>query len=243
MSADEKPDMKSTSPFYLGIIPARGGSKRIPRKNVILLDGKPLITYSIDAARNSRRLSRTIISTDDEEIISVARHAGGDAPFLRPAEIAADSSPMVVVIEHVLRYLEGPGGKVDAVVLLQPTSPFRTNRHIYEAIELFERSGADTVTSVCGAREHPYYSWTLRNGELAPFFSLAHQSMTRQELPPAFFENGAIFVVRREVLRSGTLYGRVIVPYQMDQRNSVDIDTPDDLAWAEWLIRRNEGTP
>lgn len=235
--------MNGPLPLYLGIIPARGGSKRLPRKNITLLNGKPLIAYSIDAAHKSARLSRTIVSTDDEEIMSVARFAGGDVPFLRPPSLAQDMSPVLGAIFHTLDFVEKEGTSVDAVVLLQPTSPFRTNRHIDEAIELFERTGADTVTSVCHAQHHPYYSWTLRNRELTPFFTLAHQAMTRQELPPAFFENGSIFVIKRAVLASGTLYGNKIVSYLMDQHNSIDIDTPDDLAWARFILDQRSHGP
>ena len=228
---------------YLGIIPARGGSKRLPGKNISLLNGKPLIAYTVEAAQHSSRLWRSVVSTDDPEIAEVARRLGAETPFLRPAAIASDASPMLGVIEHALRHLEQAGEMIDAVVLLQPTSPFRTSRHVDEAIELFERTGADTVTSVCCAQHHPYYGWTVREGELTPFFSLAHQAMTRQELPPAFFENGAIFVIKRAVVAGGSIYGARTVPYLMDQLSSVDIDTADDFAWAEYLLLRGEGTP
>jgi len=223
---------------YYAIIPARGGSKRLPGKNIALLNEKPLIAYTIEAAQQTDRLTRTLVSTDDPEIAAIARQYGAEVPFLRPAAIAADASPMLGVIEHVLHYFEQAGVVVDAVVLLQPTSPFRTSRHIDEALELFEQTGADTVTSVCNAQHHPFYSWTMRDGELSPFFSLAQQAMTRQELPPAFFENGAIFVIKRAVVASGALYGNKTVPYLMDYRSSIDIDTPDDLAWARFILEQ-----
>jgi len=238
MSTNETRTVKDTEPLYLAVIPARGGSKRLPGKNIALLNEKPLIAYTIEAAKQANRLLRTVVSTDDLEIAAIARQWGAEVPFLRPPSIATDASPMLGVIEHVLHHLEQAGDVVNTVVLLQPASPFRTSRHIDEALELFERTGADTVTSVCNARHHPYYSWTMQGGELIPFFSLEHQAMTRQELPPAFFENGAIFVIRRAVIARGTLYGGKTVPYLMDYRSSIDIDTHDDMLFAGYLLQR-----
>lgn len=221
---------------YYAIIPARGGSKRLPGKNIALLNKKPLIAYTIEAAISSKKLSRSIVSTDNEEIASVAKQFGAEVPFLRPTELAQDKSSVLDALNHALAHLERQGDRIDAVVLLQPTSPFRTGEHIDEAIALFESSDADTVTAVCNAREHPYYAWTVENGRLQPFFSLEKQMKARQDLPPAFIENGSIYVIKRSLIAEHRIYGNRIVPYVMPSINSVDIDTREDLQWAEFLI-------
>ena len=224
---------------YYAIIPARGGSKRLPRKNIALLNRKPLIAYTIEAAISSKKLSRSIVSTDDEEIASVAKQFGAEVPFLRPTELAQDKSSVLDALNHALAHLERQGDRIDAVVLLQPTSPFRAGKHIDEAIALFESSDADTVTAVCHAREHPYYAWTVENGRLRPFFSLEKQMTARQDLPPALVENGSIYVVKRTVLAKNTLYGHNILPYMMSSATAIDIDTIDDLHWAEYILNRD----
>jgi CMP-N,N'-diacetyllegionaminic acid synthase len=221
---------------YLAVIPARGGSKRIPRKNLTLLGGKPLIAYTIEAAISSKRLSRSIVSTDDEEIASVAKQFGAEVPFLRPAELAQDKSAVLDAINHALTHLERQGDQIDTVVLLQPTSPLRTGKHVDEAIDLFESSGADTVTAVCNSREHPYYAWTVEDGRLQPFFSLEKVLTARQDLPSAVIENGSIFVINRSLIAENRIYGSIVVPYLMPPGNGVDIDTDDDLRWAQFLI-------
>lgn len=221
---------------YLAIIPARGGSKRILRKNLVSFAGKPLIVHTIEAALKSERLARVIVSTEDPEIVETAQKYGAEVPFLRPDELARDQSPLWAVIDHVLVNLEKESANIDAVVLLQPTAPFRTGKHIDEAIDLFETSSADTVTAVCFADKHPFYAWTLSDGELTPFFSIKHQTMPRQELPPAFFENGSIYVIDKAILNSGNIYGEKVVPYQMARTDSVDIDMPEDLLWAKFIM-------
>lgn len=223
---------------YLAVIPARGGSKRIPRKNLAMFAGKPLIAHTIEAALKSHQLTRVIVSTDDPEIVKVAREYNAEVPFLRPAKLAGDQCSSLAVLLHALDMLNTESFQVDAVVLLQPTSPLRTSQHIDEAITLFEKSGADTVTAVCAAAKHPFYAWTLSGDELSPFFTMDRQTIPGHELPPAFFENGSIYIIDRAVLDSGQFYGRRIIPYYMDDCDSVDIDTPIDLLWAEFLLAR-----
>lgn len=229
-------DNNQNNNYYLAIIPARGGSKRIPRKNLVLLGEKPLIAYSIEAAKKSKKISKIIVSTEDEEIAEYSRKLGLEVPFLRPKELAQDTSTQNEVILHTLNEVESQNVKIDAVVLLQPTSPFRTETHIDESIKLFEVTGADTVTSVRKSKEHPFYTWTLKNDELVPFFLFKQQYTIRQELPPAFIENGAVYVISRNVLNEGKIYGKKIVPYIMDEQSSIDIDTHDDLLHAESII-------
>jgi CMP-N,N'-diacetyllegionaminic acid synthase len=222
---------------YLAIIPARGGSKRFPRKNLVLFAGKPLIAHTIAAALQSSRLTRVIVSTEDSEIAETARQFGAEVPFLRPLELAQDQSSPLAVIAHALGQIGKEGETVQAVVLLQPTAPFRTVKHIDEAVALFEKFYADTVTAVCSADKHPFYAWTLTGGELKPFFSVRQLMMDRQELPPAYFENGAIYIIRKTVLDSGKFYGEKVIPYPMSRLESVDIDTPLDWQWADFMMR------
>lgn len=225
---------------FVGLIPARGGSKGIPGKNIVPCAGKPLIQWTCDAARGSRRLSRTIVSTDSAEIAAVARGCGAEVPFLRPAELARDETPALPVIQHALRWFDAQGQAPDAIVLLQPTSPLRASAHIDEAIGLFEARSADTVVSVVRVphRFHPSSVMWERNGALVPYEG--EETVTRrQEQPPLFARNGpAVLVVSRATLQSGRLYGGCTLGYLMDDAASVDIDTPADLRMAEWLLSR-----
>ena len=227
-------------PRYLAVIPARGGSKRIPGKNLAPLRGLPLLDYTVAAARGARSLTVVMVSTDSETIAQHARGRGAMVPALRPAEMASDSSPTVDAIRHAAQsYCQVGGKRPDAIVVLQPTSPFRTGTHIDEAIALFESSRADTVTSVRPVDDHPFWAWRREDQRLVPFFSLEQMAMDRHLLPEAWAENGAIYVLRTELVLAGVIYGERVVPYVMDARASVDIDTPDDLAWAEFLLTRD----
>jgi CMP-N,N'-diacetyllegionaminic acid synthase len=228
---------QSNSP-YLAVIPARGGSKRVPGKNLALLGGKPLLLHTVEAALATKRINRVLVSTDEGEIARVAIAAGAESPALRPTALARDKSPMLGVVLHAISMAEPDRRWVEAVVLLQPTSPFRNASQIAAAIACYEANEADSVISVHAAREHPYYAWRLEDEVLVPFYSLQHQQTVRQALPAAYYETGAIFVLRREVLDTGEFYGEKVVPFEMDEVSSVDIDTPQDLAFAEFLIDR-----
>lgn len=234
---------------YLGVIPARGGSKRIPGKNLVPLNGSPLIDYTLRAARASRRLDAFVVSTDSRQIADHVTVRGCDVPELRPIEMAGDRSPVIQALQHGLAmYERGGARRVDAIVLLQPTSPLRRGEDIDGAIEAFERCGADTVTAVRPTQDHPYWTWRdAYGGRLAPFFSLAEMGMDRKDLPAAYVENGAAYVMRRELVDAGRIYGDCVVPYLMDEIGSIDVDTPLDLAWAEFVLERGidkrRGTP
>lgn len=225
---------------YLTVIPARGGSKRIAKKNLILLNNKPLIFYTISAALSSSHCNNTIVSTEDVSIAEYARSQGVNVPFLRPDLLAEDNSSQVDVLNNALEWSYDNNELIDAVILLQPTSPFRTYQHIEEAVELFEKSNADTLTSVCPAREHPYYMWEKKGDELKPFFSIEHQTVIRQDLPSVFAENGAIYIIKSLLIESKQFYGERIIPYVMDFHCSIDIDTYDDLEFAEFLIKEGK---
>ena len=228
----------TASGFYLGVIPARAGSKRIPGKNMVALGGMPLIDYTLAAASGAKRLGACVLSTDSDAIAAHTRARGIDVRELRPAAIAGDRSPIVAALQHALSVFERTGPKVDALVLLQPTSPFRSAGDIDRAIELFESSNADTVTAVRASHDHPYWAWRARDHAIEPFFSRREMEMDRAELPPAYSECGAVYVVRRALVDGGRIYGDRIVGYPVDAVAAVDVDTFLDLDWAEYLLAR-----
>ena len=223
----------------LALIVARGGSKSLPRKNVLALAGRPLIAHTILAARACTGLDRIILSTDDDEIAAVAREYGAEVPFMRPAELAGDTAHVMDVTRHALQYLETKEGyRPDLVLLLQPTSPLRATIDIENALAMLETTGANAVVSVCEAKGHPYLMKTLDdNGRLAPFMDTTMSSSRRQDLPPVYALNGAIYLVRRIVLlESGTWCPPGALGYVMPPDRSVDIDTAADLQYAGQLL-------
>ncbi len=229
-----------TVPYIVGLILARGGSKGIPKKNIVETAGKPLIAWTIEAACNSGVLDRVLVSTDDEQIAAVAREWGAEVPFLRPAELARDESPSVPAMIHAVDWLESHGGRaVDYVMLLQPTSPLRIPKDIIGAVEIMKKENAESVVSVCPARSHPY--WTKRiteKGFLAEFADWPEKCHQRQSLPPAYALNGAIYLVSRDILYNrGVLTTENTRPYIMPIERSLDIDTPWDLRMADLILR------
>ncbi|MBT3392157.1 MAG: acylneuraminate cytidylyltransferase family protein [Chloroflexi bacterium] len=227
----------------LGIIPARGGSKAIPHKNITPLAGKPLLAYTCEAALSSQRLSRVILNTDNPEIAEVGRACGIDVPFMRPAYLAADDTPMLPVLQHTLDWMAAEQDfPVDVLVLLQPTSPLRSAEHIDAAVELLLTKGADTVVSVVAVPHHfnPVSVMQLDDeGCLQPFLP-GEMILRRQDKPRVYARNGpAVLVIRRATLEQDHLYGAKTLPYEMDPTSSIDIDSPEDLDLAEfWLARQ-----
>jgi CMP-N,N'-diacetyllegionaminic acid synthase len=217
---------------YLGLIPARGGSKRIPDKNIRQLCGKPLIQYTIEAARESKALWKTIVSTDDEKIMKVTRNCGAEIPFVRPANLALDETPTFPVVKHALDfYKESPP---DAIVLLQPTSPLRISRDIIDAIKLFEQSGADTVV---GISEEPVKLATMLKAVTEkPYLTLEMPKiLTPNE--SRYRLNGAIYVIKSStILEKNTLFGEKVIGYLMPGSRSVDVDTMEDWRMVELLM-------
>lgn len=224
----------------LGLIPARGGSKGVPRKNIRLLGGKPLLQYTAEAALRSRHISRLILSTDDEQIAEVGRSCGLEVPFMRPAELAEDKTPMLPVIQHAMRWAEGGGDHLDAVCLLQPTNPLRRPEDIDACIELLAASNADAAVTVLPvpSEHNPHWVYFL-NGEGLLSLSTG-ESMPiarRQDLPPAFHREGSVYVTRRNVvMEENSLYGKRLVGHVMESGRSVNIDTPADWYRAERLL-------
>jgi CMP-N,N'-diacetyllegionaminic acid synthase len=234
----------------LGLIPARGGSKSIPRKNLATLAGRPLLAYTCDAALGAKRLTRVVLSTDDEEIARVGSECGLEVPFLRPAELARDDTPSVAVARHCLEWLaEREGFKADVVALLQPTSPLRRAHHIDEALEQLEETGADTVVSVVEVphRFSPYSVMKVQDGRLRDFCEapVPFDRYRRQDMPPLYARNGpAVLAARTQVvMEENSFYGSQVVPYLMGTADSIDIDSPFDLELTAWLLeRRSQAT-
>ena len=219
----------------LALLTARGGSKGVPRKNIRPAGGKPLIAWSIEAAKASRYVDRTILSTDDHEIADVAMRFGCDVPFMRPAELATDKAGSMDVIRHALATL---GERYDLMVLLQPTSPLRRADDIDDALERYLASGAKTCVSVCEADKHPYWMVTVEEGgAVKQLFSPEQIPDRRQDAPPVFALNGAIYIAPTDHLVAG---GELIIPgtfgYVMPKERSFDIDTELDLRLADFLL-------
>lgn len=217
----------------LGIIPARGGSKRLPRKNVIPLQGKPLIAWTIEAGLKSTCIDRLILSTDDPEISKVALEYGCEVPFVRPSEFATDEASSVDVVRHVLSQIPG----FTHFVLLQPTSPLRRASHIDEAFQSMSEAGTSSCVSMRKSVESPYWMYTIReNGCVAP----VTREMTgkrKQELPETYIPNGAIFIsCLDKFLLEKSFYSDNTIPYLMSFQDSVDIDTLEDFKFVESLI-------
>jgi CMP-N-acetylneuraminic acid synthetase len=226
----------------LGVVTARGGSRTLPGKNLKRLAGKPLIAYTIEAALQSGSIDRLILTTDDPAIADVGLACGCEVPFLRPRELARDETAHLPVVEHAARWMvEHEHYRPDAVMTLQPTSPLRLPEDITASIELLERSGADSVLSVSEVPAHAHPMRTLRldahdnavlfvNGE-----PVRRRINRRQDLPPAWVMNGAIYVCLARVLLSAepSLYGDRVVAYRMPAERSVSIDDAEDWAAAE----------
>jgi CMP-N-acetylneuraminic acid synthetase len=236
-----KPDRRCIKEKILAVIPARGGSKGLPRKNIRPICGTPLIAYSIETALAARHLfHRVIVSTDDEEIASVARRYGAEVPFLRPAELGGDEVPMVPVLRHALQFIEQQDGiRLDWVCLLQPTDPFRTVEDIEAAIALARQGDCDSVISVVQVFSvHPILMKRIENGRLKHYCIEEKEGTRRQDFqPPAYMRNGAIYLTRRDVLMEhDSVWGEIIRPYIMPEERSVGVDSELDLKLVEILM-------
>ena len=224
----------------LGVIPARGGSKGVPGKHLRSVGGRPLLAYTADAALASRRLTRVVVSTDAPEIAAAARALGLDVPFMRPAALAEDDTPMLPVLQHALKQVAAGGAPADVLVLLQPTSPLRRAGHIDAAVELLEQTGADSVVSVVEV-PHPFNPTSVLrddHGRLVPFLD-GPAPLRRQDKPRVFARNGpAVLAVRAGVVDAGSLYGRDCRPLIMGADESLDIDTPADFDLLDYYLTR-----
>ncbi len=226
----------------LGIIPARGGSKGLPGKNIKLLNGIPLIAYTIKEAIKSK-LEECIVTTDSEEIASISRLYGGNIPFIRPIEIATDNASSIDVVLHALNFMkEHKNKEYDAIMLLQPTTPFRDSEDINQALDLLIKSDADSVISVTSVGgTHPARMKFIKDGNLIdPPFVEEFEGQNRQELKPMFIRNGGIYLTRINTIKNGSFKGDISKAYVMPEKKSVNIDNIDDFEFAEWLMTKNK---
>jgi CMP-N-acetylneuraminic acid synthetase len=225
----------------LGLIPARGGSKGIPQKNIVLCAGKPLLAYSVEAALSSVYINRVLISTDDAKIAEIAQNHGAEAPFLRPDHLAQDETPALPVIQHAVTRLAAQFDWHAAIIVyLQPTSPLRRAEHIDAAIQILLDHQADTVVSVTEVPHqfHPLSVLQHTPNGLMPFLAGEEAPLRRQDKPVLYARNGpaVLAMTRQTVMEQNTLYGQKTLPYIMQAQDSLDIDTPFDLKLAECLL-------
>ncbi|MCL6272036.1 acylneuraminate cytidylyltransferase family protein [Sansalvadorimonas sp. 2012CJ34-2] len=226
----------------LAVIPARGGSKGLPRKNILPLAGKPLIQYTIEAALKSAVITRVIVSTDCSEIAKVAKDAGAEIPFIRPGHLAEDSSLAIDNYKHLLEWIdENEGLKLSEFCVLQPTSPLRSSYDIDEAISLYSKKKADSVISYC-YEHHPihWHRFLEDDGRLINEQEALPELKNRQDYKASVYPNGAIYVFDSRLIHLGVYESDKTFAYVMPRERSVDIDTIEDFQYAEYLIHRSE---
>lgn len=230
-------------PEILALIPARGGSKGIPRKNIIELLGKPMIAYSIEHGLQSKHITRVIVTTDDEEIAGVAKKWGAEIPFMRPSEFAQDLSPDIDAFRHALIWLkENEGYEPEAVVHLRPPGPVRKVELVDEAVEkLLAHPEADALRSVGVAKETPYKMWHINDDYMEPVLRIEGmtdaQSQPRQRLPKVYWQNGYVDVIRpRAVLEHNSMWGQKVIPFIVNER-LYEIDYPEDIQAVEDALK------
>ncbi len=236
-----------TTPEILSLVPARGGSKGIPRKNIRLFGGYPLIAFSLAAALQAETVSRVIVSTDDPEIAEVAQTFGAEVPFMRPAELAADRTADLPVFQHALNWLaERENYHPDIVIHMHATSPLRPKGLVDQAVRLLlEHPEAECIRSVVPPGQNPYKMWQIdpQSGCMLPLLvipGIAEPYNTpRQQLPGVYLQTGHVNAIRPAAILGGSMTGQVILPLFVDPRYEVDMDTLEDWERGEWLVSRN----
>ncbi len=230
----------------LGFIPARSGSKRIPKKNLASLRGKPLIAYTIESAKRSKYINRVVVSTDSEEIASISKSFGGEVPFLRPENISKSNSTEMEFFEHALEWFsKNENYEPDLIILLYPTSPFRSPESIDRAIEeMFKHPEADSLRSIKLCSEHPYKMWVIENGYLKPFVEDKNpntHTLSYQLFPKIYIQNASIYITKPSTIRKKkSPIGETVIPFIMDEVESIDINNQLDLQFAE-MVMKNYG--
>ncbi len=226
----------------LAIIPARGGSKGVPKKNIRKINNIPLIGYTINAALKSKQITDIVVSTDSTEIAEISKDFGAHVPFIRPKELALDETESIMVVKHALDFMEKENKiKYDSVLMLQPTSPLRTSMHIDESIELLKSKEYDSVVSVVSVGgNHPLRMKRMVNGELVNYIDQGFWNMQpRQNLPDVYIRNGAIYLINRNtLLDNNQLIGKKCAGYIMNSRESINIDTLIDLKIAKLFLEK-----
>jgi len=232
--------MARKKPFVLAIIPARGSSKRLPRKAVTLLAGKPLLSHTIEEALKSKMLDKVVVTTEDAEVAAVTRKYSGILIVDRPAKLAQDNTPMIAVVQHAVKTIEEKT-PVDIIVLLQSTSPLRTAEDIDDCVEKVLK-GADSAETFCEVKHYPHGMFRIEGDKAEPYDAVGLKKYKRiQDVPKLYMENGAVYVVKRNVLMKGnTFYGKEHKAVLMPEERSVDVDTILDLKLAEAIINENK---
>jgi len=226
-------------PKILAIIPARGGSKSIPKKNIRPLFGKPLIEYTINSAKQSEYISKLIVSSDDNEIIKIAKSLVVDVPFIRPQHLAQSDSGSLEVVQHAVEFYEKKDEYFDAVLLLQPTTPFRAKNFIDEAITTFTEKKCDALVSVLHVPHQYNPHWVFekdKSGYLTIATGESEIIKRRQDLPKAFFRDGSIYLTKTEVIKNGSLYGSKLSHIESSSQYYVNIDDENDWKKAEFIV-------
>ena len=225
----------------VGIIPARGGSKGIYRKNLVKIANLHLIGFTILAAKKSKSLNKVIVSTDDEEIMQISKNYGAETPFIRPKNISGDKTRMIEVLKHALLFLNKSNVKTEAIVLLQPTSPFRNENHIEESVDLFFRTKASSVVSVVEVPHQYNPHSVLQINKDGVLENNSQKNFTRRQDKPKFYaRNGpAILIIDPKVVMADDLYGAKSIPYFMSMEDSLDIDTFSDLEEAKRRLEKS----
>lgn len=227
----------------LAIIPARGGSKGIPKKNIININGKPLIHYTIEVAKESKLIDRVIVSTDDDEIAEISKKLGAEVPFIRPLDLATDDTPTFPVIRHALEWLkENENYMPDLIVLLEPTFPLRTVEKVDEAIKVISSDKeADSLRGVCEPFQNPYKMWTLKGKYLVPLLeegAYTHKK-PRQTLRKVYWQNGFIYISRyKTLMEKGSIHGEKILPFILDSDKFIDVDIEEDLKLLRCITKK-----
>lgn len=229
----------------IAVIPARGGSKGIPKKNIVDFCGQPLISWTIKAALKTNRFDKVIVSTDSEEIATIARSYGAEVPFLRPKELALDDAPSLAVIQHLIEALKSKDQYIpESITTLQPTSPLRTESHIRQALDVFQNDpDADSLVSCIEVPHlfHPYSVMKLKaNGYLTPYSKKATLPSRRQDKPILYARNGAAIYITRTNKISSYIFGGKLIPFYMSVEDSVDIDSYEDLRLAEFFYKQRK---
>lgn len=227
--------------YILGIIPARGGSKSIPHKNIKLLADKPLIAHTIETAKKCKMLNRTVVSTDDNEIAEVARKYGGDVPFMRPNELAMDDTPMIPVLQNAVYFVENEENiHVDVIVLLDPTSPLRRVKDVEACISKLLSSNVDSVVTVCEVEHNPYFvMMELASDRLVPLIKNDTEITRRQDAPDVYRLNAAVYAIKRDILMNeGKIITDNTMAVIMPQDLSAHIDHAIDFEFVEFLIKK-----
>lgn len=226
---------------YIAIIPARGLSKGVPRKNIKILAGKPLIAWTIEAALGSKLINRVIVSTEDQEIAEISKFYGAEVPFMRPIELSQDDTPTLLVLQNLINKIDTRD--IDNIITLQPTSPLRTTNHLNEAISKFERYPYSDCLVSCIEVPHNFTPDSIMKisdeGYLQNFYEHNIQPiyLRRQDKPKYYARNGAaIYITKKDIINNAILSGNII-PYNMDKFSSLDIDTEEDFILAEYLFK------